>query len=91
MNPMTPDGPLPGEKSFDPPYAASAAPASHPRLEFWLGADTAADNLLVLQSAGNGFAMIDPQHGWGQIRRFDSYEAAYSWLTREAYEPVDVR
>ena len=88
---MAPDGAAPGEKPFDPLHAASAAPAPHPRLEFWLGADTAADNLLVLQSAGASCALIDPQHGWGQVRHFDSYEAAYSWLTREAYEPVDVR
>ena len=41
--------------------------------------------------AGASCALIDPQHGWGQVRHFDSYEAAYSWLTREAYEPVDAR
>lgn len=69
----------------------SMMPAPHSRFEFWVGADTAADNLLALQSVAGGCALVDPQHGWSQVRRFDSYEAAYCWLTREAYEPVEQR
>ena len=79
------------------PADAASAPLSSAgqppvrSLEIWVGADADADNLLVLRPDGDGYALADPQNGWRDIRRFAAYEAAYRWLTGEAYERANGR
>ena len=72
------------------PLSSAGQPPVH-ALEIWVGADADADDLLVLPPDGGGYALADPQNGWRDIRRFAAYEAAYRWLTGEAYERADRR
>jgi hypothetical protein len=61
-------------------------------IEVWVSPDTAADQLLVLRSAGaGGCELVDPQNGWNKVEEFESYEVAYYWLSQETYQLVDGR
>jgi hypothetical protein len=86
---MSPDDTHPDAAAFaaHPP----AGPTSGRCVEVWAGADHDADNLLVLQPDRGGYALTDPCNGWREVRHFAAYEAAYRWLTEEAYERADGR
>jgi uncharacterized protein YciU (UPF0263 family) len=71
---------------------AAVALAVNRWLEVWVSADSAADLLLVLRSVDSGGCeLVDPQNGWNQVQDFESYEAAYYWLSQETYQLVDGR
>ena len=71
----------------------SAVTASRHRwMEVWVCPDTAVDHLLVLRSTNDGGCeLVDPQNDWNQVQWFETYEAAYYWLSQETYALVDGR
>jgi uncharacterized protein YciU (UPF0263 family) len=71
---------------------AAVALAVNRWLEVWVSPDVAADHLLVLRSVDSGGCeLVDPQNDWNEVQYFDSYEAAYYWLSQETYQLVDGR
>lgn len=71
---------------------AAVALAVNRWLEVWVSPDVAADHLLVLRSVDSGGCeLVDPQNDWNQVQHFESYEAAYYWLSQETYQLVDGR
>jgi hypothetical protein len=71
---------------------AAVALALNRWLEVWVSPDIAADHLLVLRSVDDGGCeLVDPQNGWNEVQYFESYEAAYYWLSQETYQLVDGR
>lgn len=55
-------------------------------IEVWVSPQSDMEHLLVLRPGeAGGYEVLDPQQAWNLVHNFETYEAAYYWLSQETY------
>ena len=61
-------------------------------IEVWVAPDSDTEHLLVLRPGqASGYEVVDPQQAWNLVHNFETYEAAYYWLSQETYVLIEGR